>query len=223
MVEPALESRDGAIWYAFVESQDPFVLPRTKPEGREWWMQVLEARQTGRLRRPNRITWLSCIRAEYFQALPWRGEPCEVGNADEADRRRERLLSLKPGALRIMPLLLSSADKQESATYRQLGKHDWHRIRTDLGSTLPVFSAMDFDVEETGGLIGLDYLGPCTPEELTALRAVFNLNFLPDADLSDDEERGPPVPPLAPEPHHRERWEEKGDYKYAGSPEARGS
>ena len=58
----------------------------------------------------------------------------------------------------------------------------------------------EFDFGEDAQLTGFDHLGGVAESELRALRAIFNLDFLPDAELGGDLEGEPPTPVLAPGP-----------------------
>src|SRR5687768_16886073 len=98
-------------WFAFVESQDPFRVSSAGAED-DWWSHILIARLKVGLPAPNRISWLSCIRVEYFESLSWRNEPCEIGNEEQSTRRRAQLLTLDAKHLVVVPLLLCRGEPE---------------------------------------------------------------------------------------------------------------
>jgi hypothetical protein len=187
-------------WYAFAESEDFFAGSGDAPGDDEWLKAVLAARKELGLSAPSRIVWLSCIRAEYFESLEWRDEPCDPEDEKQSNQRRSRLLDLKESQLKVVPLLLSEDESREADAFGSIGEHDWHRIRVERDGRIPIWEAQDFDLENDGLQNRLDYLGPCTEGERKELRKVFNLDFLRDEELGGEEERGPPTPTITPEP-----------------------
>jgi hypothetical protein len=181
-------------WYAFVESEDGFRTPIKRTADGEWWNDILRRRAILELLPPTRIVWMSCIRANYFDALPWLDEDCDVGNEGQSSRRRTRLLSISSSELLVLPLLLC-ASESENTLMAEITAYDWHRIQLGPKNLYPVWTASDFDLGFNGTPTQLDYLGACSEGEMMALRSVFNLDFLEDEDFGGEQERGP-LPPV---------------------------
>lgn len=188
-------------FFAFVESADE--LDKTGHDldglGSDWFGALLKVRGDQGLSEPTQFVWLDCVRANYFAELTWRGETCDINNAIEAARRRDRIASLDGSKFIVMPLLLSRHIEAERSTFLQLMEVSWHRVTIGTQAGLPVLVAPDFDLEPgERNVLNFRYEMICDEAERTSLTAVFNLNFLPDANLDDLERPDPQTPPSNP-------------------------
>jgi hypothetical protein len=139
--------------------------------------------------------WLDCLNANYFAELAWRGESCDIGSTEHSEQRKQRLSSLDLVQSVAVALLLSDADLNVKA-FTNLSTTSWHRISLHHSRGLPVAVASNFDFgAQVVRMMGLEYEGQCSDGETTSLLAVFNLNFVPDANLDGRTRTTPNVPP----------------------------
>ena len=176
---------------AFVESSDDLDPDYFEQKEPEWWQRILNER--GRLERPtpDHLVWLDCVHARSFMQLPWREDACEIGDAGAAARRREQIKSLDPSILIVAPLLITRRFAAEGLLLVELGEAAWHRVKLDEHGDIPTVIAPDFDLEaEYCRWVYFDHRAKCSEPERATLQNVFNLNFLPEAELGG--ERGGP-------------------------------
>lgn len=203
LIDPTLDAGSNqVIWYAFVESEDPFSPPSEFDPSLLWWMKSCDPLMKAGYPAPDQLIWLSCIKASYFNNLEWRDEECQPANEEQSQTRRDRLLSLEESELRVIPLLLNASLKTHSAILQQLASHDWHVISTSEIGGIPVWMFPEFGREAEGTMTTTTYHRECAEDELRSLRLVFNLDFLPDIELGSDNLSGPleptPTPPSLP-------------------------
>ncbi len=192
-------------YYAFVESDDEFELAEKSAGPLPRWLESLLAsrRNGGNRTDPNRILWLDCIRADAFLNLDWRDRPCDAKDPEQVARRREEIAMIPQDALRVAPLLLDI--KSDRALFFAFVETDWHRVRFDTQDGHPTILAPDFDFDAAdGAVVTLEHQGMCFGDELLALRRVFNLDFIGDADLGG-EGGLTPAPPRDGGPAIRKR------------------
>jgi hypothetical protein len=192
-------------YFAFVEGDellDPGALRRNEAA---WWAPILERRRQLGFAPPDRFVWLDCVSARFFAELPWRKEICEIGDVEQARRRRAQIQALREHASQfiVVPLFMSRYDELPSFE-KSFGAADWHRIEIGPQPGVPVLVSEQLDFDHAGSkaqLRNLRYIAECYGDELRSLRNVFNLDFLPDADLGANEGGTPGAPPHSPSPN----------------------
>ena len=174
-------TREGGRYFAFVEAIDALDDKAMKNrEGLpEYWPDILSLRDAADLKHPTHRIWLDCVRRDYFLNLEWLHEPCRRDQLEDANRRRQRLLDMDVDQFAVVLLLFNSEDA--AGNIEQFREGSWHDIALNPSSGLPVVAAPDFDLVEAR---------PCYIQGHEAAQAnrhllqnVFNLDFLPDADL----------------------------------------
>jgi hypothetical protein len=193
-------------YFAFVESFDPLVTRNPQPQtprGPGAHDKLLEERESLGLPRPNSVIWLDCVHSRYFMQLPWRSDPCRIGNPNDSARRRENLQLLDRKKFLVGILFMDTRGAAESAAATAFANAAWHRVTLLLTSAgVPIMTAPDFDLNANDGpqLRYLRYQALCTPTERKSLTNVFSLDFLPDAKLHYRDRGTPRTPPAKPKP-----------------------
>jgi hypothetical protein len=191
-------------YFAFVESTDEF--DSEAKHGNDQWgnriAALLQQRMEAGTKWPERLVWLDCVHAPYFASLPWRDDPCEVNNPDQATARRELIQAFDPSAFRVALLLTNLTFDEVPVDFGAPTGVLWHRVRLGKEGSLPVTTGADFDLEGDAQSLRFTYLGLCTEDERASLNNVFNFNFLPDANLGGTrgEPGGIPPPTLPLDP-----------------------
>jgi hypothetical protein len=185
-------------YFAFIDDEEELDAQLLEGPAEHWWSAIAQARRQRDLPPPSKLFWLDCVSARYFEALPWRLEICDVGNVSNSARRREQIGALDASQFIIVPLFLSSGPDERFIS-TQFAESDWHRVVVAEEKGLPVLSAPDYDFELGIGVLRyLRYAAECTEGERVSLRNVFNLNFLPDAEIGREGEGNRQVPPQNP-------------------------
>ena len=192
-------------YFGFVEGDeliDPGALRRNETA---WWAPILERRRQLGLATPDRLVWLDCISARFFAELPWRKQICEIGNAEHSRRRRAHIQALREHVSQfiVVPLFMSRYDELPSFE-KSFEAADWHRIEIGQQPGIPVLTSEQLDFDHAASKAqprNLRYIAECYGDELRSLRNVFNLDFLPDADLGAGEGGTPNTPLDTPPPH----------------------
>ena len=195
-------------YFAYVEAIDTWGMdenwanpPKTdegEPGEFKWLRSLVRDRTSAGLAWPTDVVWLDCVRADYLTELPWRDEPCDIGNEEQSRVRRQRLLDLDDSRFRIVLLLVGPKDIGGRGV-TPFAESLWHRVTLGTGA-LPVMTAADYEftgAEPTPDR--LQYQAECTAPERGWLYNVFNLNFLPDLEFGEGGGEGqPPTEPGGP-------------------------
>ncbi len=197
-------------YFAFVESSEP-ITPLIKDmyfEAPEEWQPVIAMREKMALDLPSEVIWLDCVRASYFDGLDWKDETCTIDNADESVRRRKRLRELDLREFAVALLLLDRRSDDEREELGRFSEMSWHLVRLASHGGFPVFSGPDFDLEPGSRRIMFVRHERFTNEtELTSLRNIFSLDFLPNIDLDGRERPDGSTPPRNRPPHPKSHTE----------------
>jgi len=183
-------TRGDGRYFAFVEAIDP--LGEEAMKNREWlpeyWADILERRHADSKLPTHRI-WLDCVRRDYFLALDWVHQPYPRNEPDAHSQRRQHLLGMDADQFATILLLLSDTDV--AGGMEQIQEGAWQEVTLSPSLGLPVVAAADFDLIEAQPcyITGQD----AENEHRDLLLSVFNLDFLPDADLGEYG-RTPPWP-----------------------------
>lgn len=174
-------TREGGRYFAFVEAIDALdgeALKQSK-DMPEYWLDILSRRSDDDLKDPTHRIWLDCVRQDYFLNLDWRNETCRRNQFDDANRRRHELLEMDADQFAAIFLLVNAADA--AGNIEQFREGSWHEITLSPSTGLPVVAAPDFDLAEVQPCYIRGY--EATEANRNLLLNVFNLDFLPDADL----------------------------------------
>ena len=187
-----LDDYPADIFFAYVESRELlreselFEYARDLP----WVQYVLAERKGGGRKPPHALLYLDCVNARYFAGLPWRGERCDPRDERQSALRRERLLALDRREFLVVGLFLDPKADLRVTDAGRLAASTWHVIRLNPFDGIPVVSSADYDfAEPVIQAARLQYVDSCRDNELRSLTNVFNLNFLPDAELGGFTER----------------------------------
>ena len=198
-----LYTREGGRYFAFVEGIDALdgeALKNSKGLP-EYWPDILTRRNDDDLKHPTHRIWLDCVRLDYFINLDWLHETCKRNYFDDANRRRQQLLEMDSDQFAVILLLFHPDDA--AGNIEQFREGSWHEITLNPSTGLPVVAAPDFDLVEAQSCYIHGH--EATEANRIALLNVFNLDFIPDADLG--EHGGTP-----PWPHGGPPFEDIGTY-----------
>lgn len=212
-------------YFAYVEATDVWGLDESwadlPPAGADeptefaWLRRLVWSRGRAGLAWPSHAVWLDCVRSDYIDELPWRDEPCEIGNAAQSRQRRERIVEFDASRFRIALLLVGTRDL-DGRGVAPFTEDLWHRVELGAGD-LPVVTAADYEFGPGEPLADrLQYVDRCSEPERRWLVNVFSLNFLPDAGGAERGGAGPPSPePGGPAGGGGDARETLGQQRYA--------
>ena len=185
-------------YFAFVESSEALDPMMVKGGGEPAeWSPVLDIRKGMGLGPPTAVMWLDCVSANYFAALEWKNEECEIGNREDADRRRKLLLQLDSRQFKVAMLPIDPAGKGgERDDFGRFNEMSWHLVKLSQKGGLPVLAGPDFDLDaDQREILFVKHERFLDKSEQKSIGNVFSLNFLPDADLNGRERPNGNTPP----------------------------
>jgi hypothetical protein len=191
-------------YFGFVEGDEPLDPGALQRNEAACWAPILERRRQLGLAPPDCFVWLDCVSANFFAQLPWRKEICEIGNVEQSRRRRAQIQALREHASQfiVVPLFMSRHDELPPFE-KSFGAADWHRVEIGEQPGIPVLASEQLDFDHAASKAqrrNLRYIAECCGDELRSLRNVFNLDFLPNADLGAGEGGTPGTPLDSPPP-----------------------
>lgn len=176
-------------YFAFVESYDV---------SEELSIRRVRSNRRGRYSLFFYTMWLDCINAQYFAELDWRDDSCEINNPSDSKRRRTLIQDLDASKFSVARIDGSSSGLGIPGELAVFGESAWHLVDFETPEGIAAQVGTDFDLEGAAELFIQHDRFP-SDYELASLKNVFNLDFLPDADL-DGRERPENEPPPRPPP-----------------------